>query len=354
MIPIRPINRWRLFGWAYLTFWQKRGVAQLCKLCGQRQSVPLTRRTPNHRHRLPVAAQVANLCYAPARAAGEKLGCASFGFAPGILLVVLGAAVCSAADFGDWRDTISKERGTFPMLRPVKVHYEFGWSGFTAAEADASFFRNASGQCELDLKAKTTGTVRSLWKMDTSASSTCNPTTLRPAKLQQTEIYSKKTLTTTVDFSGEGAAQFRVRTPAGNDTPKIKKFCFPDLQDLNSALLFIRSQPLAQGDSVKICVYPASAPYLATITVLGREKIKVAGRKWDAIKADLKLTAVKGDFTLKPHSKFKKATAWLSDDQDRLLLKVEAEVFVGSVWAELQRVEFPEGKSRFIEPSNPR
>ena len=54
-------------------------------------------------------------------------------------------------------------------------------------------------------------------------------------------------------------------------------------------------------------------------------------RPWtDAIKADLKLTAVKGDFTLKPHSKFKRATAWLSDDQDRLLLKVEAEVFVGS------------------------
>jgi len=51
-------------------FWQKRetrlrGVAQLCKLCGQRQSVPLNRRTRNHRHRLPVAAQVANLCSAP-------------------------------------------------------------------------------------------------------------------------------------------------------------------------------------------------------------------------------------------------------------------------------------------------
>src|SRR5439155_488999 len=62
-----------------------------------------------------------------------------FGFASGILLAALGAAVCSAANFGDWRDTISKERGTFPMLRPAKLHYEFGWSGFTAAEADASF-----------------------------------------------------------------------------------------------------------------------------------------------------------------------------------------------------------------------
>ncbi|MEQ1850931.1 MAG: DUF3108 domain-containing protein, partial [Chthoniobacteraceae bacterium] len=81
-----------------------------------------------------------------------------------------------------------------------------------------------------------------------------------------------------------------------------------------------------------------------TATVLGREKIKVAKRSWDAIKCDLKLNGVQEDFALKPHAKFKKAFAWFSDDSDRLLLKVEAEVFVGSIWAEMQSVEFPEKK----------
>lgn len=264
------------------------------------------------------------------------------GFAGGIFLAAFAAAAWSAAGFGDWRDTISRQRGAFPNLRPAKLHYEFGWSGFTAAEADATFGQSETGHCKLDLKAKTVGFVRSLWKMDTNASSACSQKTLRPVKLTQTETYAKKTLTTSVDFSPEGATRLRVRTPADKSPPRVKKIDFPELHDLNSALLFIRSQPLAQGDSVKLCVYPATAPYVATVTVLGREKIKVAGRKWDAIKADLKLVAVKDDFTLKPHSKFKKATAWLSDDRDRLLLKVDAEVFVGSVWAELQRAEFPD------------
>jgi len=44
--------------------------------------------------------------------------------------------------------------------------------------------------------------------------------------------------------------------------------------------------------------------------------------------------------TLEPHKKFKEAFAWMSDDRDRLLLKIKAEIFVGSVWAELTSVKF--------------
>ena len=241
----------------------------------------------------------------------------------------------------DWRDSITKEPGAFKKFRPTKARYEFGWSGFTAADADVSFTQNASGDCALDLSAKTTGIVRSLWKMDTHGTSLCKPATLRPVKLTQTEVYKKKTITTTVDFTAEGPAQLRVVNPPDSTPPKVQKFNFTPMHDMFSALLFIRSRPLAQGESVKLCVYPASAAYLAVATVVGREKIKVAKKNWNTIKCDLKLNEVEGSLALKPHAKFKKAHVWISDDNDRLLLKVEAEVFVGSVWAELQSVEFP-------------
>ena len=42
---------------------------------------------------------------------------------------------------------------------------------------------------------------------------------------------------------------------------------------------------------------------------------------------------------LEPHGKFKHATGWLSDDADRLPLRMNAQIFVGSVWVELQKVE---------------
>jgi hypothetical protein len=159
-------------------------------------------------------------------------------------------------------------------------------------------------------------------------------------KLTQTEKYKKKAVTTEVDFLAEGPVQRRSQEPPDTSASAPRRFRFPHVHDLNSAVLFIRSQALAQGDSVKLCVYPGRAPYLATATVIGRERLTVAGREWDTIKCDLQLSGIGDDFTLVPHKKFKKASAWISDDGDRLLLKVSAEVQVGSVWAELQNVDF--------------
>ena len=88
-------------------------------------------------------------------------------------------------------------------------------------------------------------------------------------------------------------------------------------------------------------IYAGTSPYLAQVKVLGKDRVEAAGRKWGAVKMDLKLWRVDDDdLELKPYTKFKRATGWISDDTDRLLLKVKADIFVGSVWTELDRVEF--------------
>jgi len=256
---------------------------------------------------------------------------------PSLALIALTPA---AARTADWRDEIWKKPGAFTALRPATFHYAFGWSGITAAEADVSSTLSPEGLCVLDFSARTTGLARTMWKMDAKAVSSCEAATLRPVRLTQTETYKKKVVTTEVDFVAEGPVQRRSLEPPDKDASATRKFRFPHVHDLNSAVLFIRSQALAQGDSVKLCVYPGGAPYLAAATVIGRERLTVAGREWDTIKCDLQLSGIQDDYTLVPHKKFKKASAWISDDGDRLLLKISAEVQVGSVWAELQSVDF--------------
>ena len=249
----------------------------------------------------------------------------------------------AAARTADWRDEIWKKPGTFTKLRPGVFRYAFGWGEITAAEAEASSTLSPEGRCVLDFSAKTTGIARTMWKMDATAVSSCDPATFHPLKLTQTETYKKKVVTTVVDFLADGPVQRRSQQQpdaAGATEVATRSFRFPHVHDLNSAVLFIRSQALAQGDSVKLCVYPSGAPYLATATVTGRERLTVAGREWDTIKCDLNLSGIADDFTLRPHKKFKKATAWFSDDGDRMLLKISAEVQVGSVWAELQSADF--------------
>ena len=251
-------------------------------------------------------------------------------------------AIPATAGKTDWRDEIWKKPGTFATLRPAVMHYAFGWSGITAAEAEATTAMSPEGRCMLDFSAKTTGVVRTMWKMDARAVSSCEPATFRPVKLTQTETYKKKVVTTVVDFLADGPVQHRTQEPPEPGPPAVRSFRFPDVHDLNSAVLFIRSQALAQGDSVKLCVFPGGAPYLATATVTGRERMKVAGREWGAIKCDLQLSRIEDNFALSQHKKFRKATAWISDDSDRLLLKISADVQVGSVWAEMQSVSFPQ------------
>src|SRR4029077_231469 len=95
----------------------------------------------------------------------------------------------------------------------------------------------------------------------------------------------------------------------------------------------------------RIAVYPATSAYVATVTVLGRERTSVRAGSYNSIKLDLQLKRIGKNLDLEPHRKFRHATAWVSDDANRILLRLEAQIFVGSVFAELQSIQFDSGKS---------
>jgi hypothetical protein len=242
----------------------------------------------------------------------------------------------------DWRDTLTPPQpGKFAPPRPYKSVYRFGWGGITAAQANFDFAKGPRGQYQVSMTTQTTGFVRSLWKMDSQHTACCTASTLRPIHLQQTEVYKSKTETTKTDFSAEGARRTTQVTPSKEPPDKEHRFKCPNVFDLQTALLFVRSQRLQQGDVYRLVVFPSKAAYLAEIEVVGREKLKVPAGSYDAIKCQLRLQGITKHLELEPHKKFKRAFVWVSDDRDRLMLKIEAEIFVGSVWTELQSVEFP-------------
>jgi len=96
------------------------------------------------------------------------------------------------------------------------------------------------------------------------------------------------------------------------------------------------------GDRYEFVVYPSRAPYLGRVEVLAKETLKIGEQSYPATKIQLWLQGIDKELALKPHKKFKKAQGWISDDKDRLLLKIDAEVFVGRVWMELKSVKFPD------------
>lgn len=255
-------------------------------------------------------------------------------------------AVCLfsvAVHAAEWQKELTPvQPGAFPLQRPLHARYKFGWSAFTAAQADFDYARASGGLLQLGLKTKTVGFVRTLWRLDAEHTSYIRANSYRPVRVEQKETYKDETRTTRVVFDAEGVTRTRETTPVEpGRKSKPKRFDAPNVFDLHGALHFVRSQPLRSGETYKMLIYAASSPYLAQVNVRGKDRVDVAGRKWDAIKMDLKLWKVDDDdLELKPYTKFKRATGWISDDKDRLLLKVQADISVGSVWTELDRVEF--------------
>ncbi len=249
----------------------------------------------------------------------------------------------AAAEGEDWQSKLTPPvLGPAPPMRLLHATYRFGWSKIQAATADFDYTRTSEGPLKLEVKTRTVGLVRGLWSMDATHTGLYEPVTLRPLSAVQTEVYKKETLKTTLTFDAGGLSRFRESAPPDKSPPKLKRFDFPGVFDLYGALLFVRSQPLKNDEMTRLVVYPATGAYLAELKVVGREKIEVGKKKYDALKLDLKLSKISKKMELEKHAKFKRASAWLSDDPDRLLLKIEAEVSVGKVWTELESVKFRE------------
>ena len=81
-------------------------------------------------------------------------------------------------------------------------------------------------------------------------------------------------------------------------------------------------------------VFNGTDRYLISFHVVGREKIKVAGKEYDAFKirpSVKKLTDTEGE------KRLRKVYVWVSTDGSREVLKLESEVLLGSVSAKLVR-----------------
>jgi len=244
----------------------------------------------------------------------------------------------------NWQATVTKDpAGNFPELRPLHASYRFGWSGLTAATGEVRFAKPSGNKFEFDGTGRTIGLVRVLWKLDVNHHAAASAETLHPIETQQTENYHWKKIITHLAFTSSGVTATKTEGQSGKAETKTRQFSFPELFDLHSAALYLRSQPLRDHSVYRIVVYPATNAYLATVTVLGREKVSVHAGSYNAIKLDLQLKRVGKHMELEPHRKFRRATIWVSDDADRLLLRIQAQIFVGTVWAELQSVHFDKG-----------
>ena len=257
-------------------------------------------------------------------------------------ILLLAALVLTIASVrADWRaSAASLQPGSFPPPPDrLRARYVFGWSGFQAAAADVRLERGAGGVWNTSVRGGTTGATRKLWKLDADFESEVAEKGWQTVYCKLTEIYQRYRVTETSEFRPGGVRSRRESTKEGSSPAKWLNFYVAGLRDMAGSLLLARSQPLDEGDTIHLAVFPGEWMYLVRLRVLEREKLRWRGEKRDVIRCALEIDWIDKDYSLKPHKKFQRGTVWVSDDALRLPLRVEVKVFVGHVFAELAGVE---------------
>jgi len=257
------------------------------------------------------------------------------------VLFLAGPVDARAAEFAPgWREEVATMTGgTFPSP-PEKLgaRYVFGWSGIEAAEAEVDLQRGADGVWKGAVRGGTKGWARTLWRLDADYRTEVSENGWTSRRMRLTENYRAYRTDEKAEFLSGGVRSWRESTKRGAKKPKWRNFYVDGIRDIAGALLLARSQPLNDGDVVRLAVFPGEWMYLVTVRVTGREKLPWRGAEKPVIRASLGIESIEKDYSLQPHKKFQRGTVWVSDDELRIPLRVEVKVFVGSVFAELADV----------------
>ncbi len=242
----------------------------------------------------------------------------------------------------EWSGRLGREspgpQAALPL--PYRATYRIGWGGVTAAHAEVALLSGRGGETvEMRGRAATEGTARALFPLDAKLSATADARTLRARRVEQDEERRDKWLRATVDFDDAGARRVETVTPRKTQQAeeKRKNFPWPEARDFLSTYLYLRSFEWKDGESRAVLVMSPVAPYFLRATYRGREEVATKAGRRRALRFSVEeLAKVQDSGVLKPQRKLKSATAWISDDPARRLLRIEAKVFIGAVFLELE------------------
>ena len=254
------------------------------------------------------------------------------------LSIFTGIVLCSAANADtSWINKIKPfKNGSHPALKPTKLEYKLSWKGAVKAGTITFEFNKKDNRYKgLEISqayGRSQNLAYAAFPYHFSMTSFAKQGTHQPIIFVADEKDKREKVKTTNNFKANGVTHSSTKDNYIKNTLKKRDhlFKFPNAHDPISAIQYIRRQPLKNGEKLYLCLHPFRSPMFSEITVLGRENHN--GKA--CIKLDVKLDKInKKTLKLEDYSKLKKATLWISDDADRILMELRAKVFIGDVRA---------------------
>ena len=237
------------------------------------------------------------------------------------------AAKAPAAKSAPAKPAAPKTERPVPFRAGEVLAYDVSWSSYVTAGTATVTVREkresyGSTAYYIVAEGRPTPLLSKLYTLFYKADTLLDAYTLLP---QRGSVYSeegKDRRTKTTSFNqGARTAVYEVQT-ATNVRKDLKLPAFA--QDGLSAIYVLRAIPMKQGASITMPVTDSGRVYKVQVTVGGREPLRAAGQTMNAWRVTLSATDEKGKSGGRP------LTMWISDDERKLPVKLQADLAVGS------------------------
>ena len=250
-----------------------------------------------------------------------------------IALIFAVSALCLAGDAPEQPQNYKPH--FYPFDKGEKVTYNGSWLGIPLASAEIQMQPiqlNGKKFYQVKVQARTWRYLDLIWKMRDTIESTFDAETLHPNRFvfRQRENKKKNDTVAVVDPATKKWTVDRKE----NNKPKNFEFTSSLAYDPISATYLARSVEFKVGDKLRLEVFGGKSRYLVTFDVVGKERISVKKGEVEAYKIipqvkDLSATGYAG--------RMRQATIWITADEKRTPIRIQSQVFIGSVNIEMEQ-----------------
>lgn len=215
-----------------------------------------------------------------------------------------------------------------------RLHYGMFNAGEGTIQVSPKLYNVHGKVCyKLDVAGSSVGAFAAILKVKDNWRSYVDTSSLYPERTYRDITEGKYRLKETVDFYQKQGQVKRVSQKKSKDKEE-KDYSIPKQSlDMVSAYYYLRNIDYAKmkiGESVKIKVFFEDTNYDLKVIYKGKEKVKVRGGKFNCIK----LVPEMPDNEMFDGSG--SVRFWLSDDDNHVAIRVEADMFVGAVQLDLK------------------
>lgn len=216
-----------------------------------------------------------------------------------------------------------------PVFVKEKFQYDLYWLGVYVGRASLEAVNDETG-LRITSRVHSAPFISTFYKVEDYAESRLVNGAAVHFRIRQQEGRYRSDKETIFDILNERVTYFDYLKGIKNEHAVAKRL----LWDVVSGFYFLRTRPLPSGETLLIDIFDSNKFYKAEVNVLGKERVRLpGGGEVEAliVKPDLKSEGLfqnKGDILI-----------WLTDDENRIPVRVETKAPIGKVTAELKSVE---------------